>query len=206
MLQTNLLIYLTLVAGIGIPICFLAGKLVYQPPQIETGTDQSQNSSQPSSSYMKESDTSSARDDTLSPRIGIETPTSDGQKKGEHPTWIRYEPRFGPWVTIAVGDQLVATHRFERFGIKEWQIGGVTEIEDSGHLIVGFHPNAPSYYPNEPELYTNINQDEPEPYWSSPFVLLESSLKRRLPPLGTRDEEHTHKLSRTGEHLFNLPS
>lgn len=146
----------------------------------------------------------SAPDDTLSSRIGIETRASDGPEKGKHPVWIRYEPRFGPWVTIALGDQLLATHRFERFGIKEWQIGEVTEIEDSGHLIVGFHPDAPSYYPNEPELDTNINQNEPEPYWSSPFVLLGSSLKRRLPPLGTRDEERTRDLYRRGEHLFNL--
>lgn len=201
LLQTNLLGYLALVAGIGVPLCLLASKVASQSPQIEASTD---HSAQPSTSYVREADIPSASDDRLSPKIGIETSANDGPEKGKDPIWIRYQPRFGPWVTIAVGDQLVATHRFKRFGIKEWQIGEIVEIEDSGHIIVGFHPDAPSYYSNEPELYTHINDNEPEPYWSSPFVLLESSLKRVLPPLGLRNQDRTPKLDRAGKHLFDL--
>lgn len=205
LLQADSLIFLGFVAAIGLPFCLLASKMVSQPDQFDTGKNPSQGSSQPSTSSKEAAATSMAPDDTLSLRIGTETSGSDAVERGKHPIWIRYEPRFGPWVTIAVGAQLAATHKFRRFGITEWQIGEITEIAESGRLvIVGFHPDAPSYYPNEPELYTGIRDNKVEPFWSSPFVLLERSLKRQLPSLPRRDEEDTHYLVRAGKHIFDL--
>ena len=205
LLQADFLVLLGFVAAIGLPFCLLASKMVSQPDQFDTGRNQSQGSSQPSTSSKEAAATPTAPDDTLSLRIGTETSSSDGVEREKHPIWIRDEPRFGPWVTIAVDDPLAATHKFRRFGIREWQIGEITEIAESGRLvIVGFHPDVPSYYSNEPELYTGIRDNKVEPSWSSPFVLLERSLKRRLPSLPRRDEERTRHLAWAGKHIFDL--
>lgn len=65
----------------------------------------------------------------------------DHRRDIEEPTWIRHQPRFGPWVgPLEVEDQVLAIGNLTQHGIEQWELGQVTEVASGGEVFVGFHP------------------------------------------------------------------
>lgn len=145
-----------------------------------------------------------------SPIVVAGTPADDKECHRNQSVWIRYEPRVGPWVNIEFGDQLIATHDFARFGIRQWEIGSLVriEIEKEDGLVVGltlgFRINPECFYTDPVEPFVDIEDKNPEPSWSTPFVLLDRSSKRPLPILRLESNAQVHDLIREGTHPFRV--
>ena len=120
----------------------------------------------------------------------------DDREKVKESIWIRYQPRFGPWVPpLEVGDQVLATRNHTQYGIEQWEIGQVTEFAPGGEVSVGFHPIREKFFQTTDTSDRGIDNAQPEPYWSCPLVLLDR-VRRRLPPLEVRKESLTLSHSR----------
>ena len=95
----------------------------------------------------------------------------------------------------------MATRTFVKWGIQQWEIGEVTDVEPlSGLVYVGFHRDGNQYFQEADTSDNRIDDNEREPYYSCPFVFLDRSLKRELPPFGMREEAQTKLLARELPH------
>lgn len=142
------------------------------------------------------------------PRPDVQPPPDNDKKRQSQPVWIGYEPRFAPWVPpLEKGDQLLATRTFVKWGIQQWEIGEVTDVEPlSGLVYVGFHRDGNQYFQEADTSDNRIDDNEREPYYSRSFVFLDRSLKRELPLFGMREEAQTKLLARELPHPWKANS
>ena len=111
--EFDLFAYLLRIASIGLPLRRLAANMRSEAgPSGDVGKEPST-----SSPDVKGKSTS---EEIVQPETeipGLSTPivkvdrrADDYKYHRDRPVWIRFEPMVGPWVSIAPGDQFVATH------------------------------------------------------------------------------------------------
>lgn len=146
------------------------------------------------------------------PIVKVDRPADDYKYGRDRPVWIRFEPMVGPWVSIAPGDQFVATHDFPRFGIQQWEVGSVIAVtlEETPtptlviNLILGFPVNPVRRYTTSVKPPVHIEDSNPEPFLSTPFVLLDKGSRHNLPVLRFEgnEKDRVQDLTREGTNPF----